>query len=511
MDVTSEPDAPEAATSGDYCASDGGQPSPSPCAPGEVQQGRCGQCGERERTCTAGGAWSAWSECSESQDAECELCSTSQVGCGYCGTRPLSCRLVADTCRWSLGACDSPGICSPGSFELDPSTCAAGASLVRWCNAACGWDAWSACSSAVPAWDSPTSTPLSARSAFVSVTTSSLWIVWGGLDPQGAPLRDGALFDSATATWTPLSEALTPADDGGADAFGGRSGAAAVWTGQQLLIWGGQGQAPSDTLGDGARLDPASGSWTRISSVGAPMARADATMVWDDLSGRAVVWGGRAASGAAASGGGRYAPAADAWSAIAPSPLQARLGASVVWDPARRRMIVWGGRGPGGAARRDGAWYEPSSDSWAKIAEAPIAREGHFAAWDAADDRMLVFFGRDGFWTGQRADGAAWHPATDTWTLLSDLSITGYDIEDGWDAVVGGGYAWVTGGDDVGTGLSTPRGARYDLAHDAWSALPRMSTGRRDHAGAFFGRLVVWGGRSGAGWHTTAERLSALP
>ncbi len=515
VDVVEEATAP-----GDYCAVDGGDAGANgaddgACTPGDTQGSRCGECGTRERACGTSGAWGAWSPCSESDQAQCALCSTATVGCGFCGTRPLACRVVDDSCRWTLGACDASGECSPGSYEADAASCAVGAWRVRWCSSACAWGPWAPCSPQAPAWDPLEGAPIGARSDFVSVSTGTSWILWGGRDPLGAPLDDGASFDAASSSWSTLPPA-TLADAGGeagaSTAFAPRSGAAAAWTGEELIVWGGQGAGAADTKGDGARLLPSDGTWSRMSEIDAPSPRVHALMVWDDADGMAIVWGGQAAGGNAQATGGRYSVAADNWSAVAASPLDARLGASAVWDPLRRRMIVWGGRSAGGIVRRDGAAYDPLTDSWSAIADAPVARESHVAFWDPAGDRMIVLLGRDGFWTGQRGDGAAWHAASNTWTMLADLSVSGYDVNDGRSASFALGYVWVVGGDGAGTGSCTAGGARYDVALDAWSALPAMACGRSGHAAAFLDRLVVWGGRPAtSGWVESAERLRPMP
>lgn len=65
-------------------------------------------------------------------------------------------------------------------------------------------------------------------------------MVWGG---NG--LADGASFNPATNVWTPLVAASGP---------GGRSGLSAVWTGTEMIVWGGIRSTPGIVyLGDGGR------------------------------------------------------------------------------------------------------------------------------------------------------------------------------------------------------------------------------------------------------------------
>ena len=45
----------------------------------------------------------------------------------------------------------------------------------------------------------------------------------------------------------------------------------AVWTGREMIVWGGITQ--TDTFNDGKRYDPATGSWKQMTTVNAPFAR----------------------------------------------------------------------------------------------------------------------------------------------------------------------------------------------------------------------------------------------
>ena len=63
----------------------------------------------------------------------------------------------------------------------------------------------------------------------------------------------------------------------------------AVWTGSEMIIWG--GEANNSLLNTGGRYDPATDTWTFTNSSGAPTARTDHTAVWTGT--EMVVWGGR--------------------------------------------------------------------------------------------------------------------------------------------------------------------------------------------------------------------------
>jgi hypothetical protein len=62
-----------------------------------------------------------------------------------------------------------------------------------------------------------------------------------------------------------------------------RGNPVAMWTGHELLIWGGEsatGYPRGPVLGDGARYNPATDTWRPMSSDGAPSPRVVPAVVW---------------------------------------------------------------------------------------------------------------------------------------------------------------------------------------------------------------------------------------
>ena len=82
----------------------------------------------------------------------------------------------------------------------------------------------------------------------------------------------------------------------------------AVWTGSEMiLVWGGCGAATGcigTHLASGGRYDPTKDTWTAMTSTGAPAARSNATAVWTGS--EMIVWGGN--NSAVLGSGGRYDP-----------------------------------------------------------------------------------------------------------------------------------------------------------------------------------------------------------
>ena len=81
-------------------------------------------------------------------------------------------------------------------------------------------------------------------------------------------LNTGGRYNPSTDSWTATST-IAPA---------GRWGHTAVWTGSEMIVWG--GGANGTDLNTGGRYNPSTDSWTATSTTGAPAARFFHTAVW---------------------------------------------------------------------------------------------------------------------------------------------------------------------------------------------------------------------------------------
>jgi hypothetical protein len=127
-------------------------------------------------------------------------------------------------------------------------------------------------------------------------------------------------------SWTATSITKAPA---------GRNSQTAVWTGSEMIVWGGYGGSYFNT---GGRYNPSTDSWSAISTINAPTARGGHTAVW--TGNEMIVWGGD--DGHSLNTGGRYNPANDTWTAT--STAIAPTGGyyhTAVWTG--NEMIAWGG------------------------------------------------------------------------------------------------------------------------------------------------------------------------
>ena len=102
-------------------------------------------------------------------------------------------------------------------------------------------------------------------------------------------------------TWTPTSTTNAPT---------ARFGHTAVWTGSEMIVWG--GSDGTSVLNTGGRYNPSTDSWTATSTTNAPEARTGHTAVWTGS--EMIVWGG-SNNKARLNTGGRYNPSTDSWTA----------------------------------------------------------------------------------------------------------------------------------------------------------------------------------------------------
>lgn len=302
-------------------------------------------------------------------------------------------------------------------------------------------------------------------------STGASVLLWGTTDPElSNPESRLVIYDLDTDKWNEL-------DPGPLSA---RFGHVSVWTGQDLIMWGG---GPVGGLaGDGGRFSLQSREWNEIDP-GPLGPRSFNTAVWTGT--EMVVWGVGAKGSPA---GAAYSPDRDAWRVIANAPIQTRGNHSVVWTG--KEMLVWGGVRANETTQKilsDGAAYDPEEDSWRRLPESPLsARVGHTAVWTGSE--MVVWGGGEP--PDVRADGAAYDPASDSWRKLP---VSPLDPRIGHAAVWSGDGMFIWGGSSA---ASFNDGAVFDPTSGDWSKLPDAPIeGRAFPAAAWTNHgMFIWGG-----------------
>jgi N-acetylneuraminic acid mutarotase len=238
-----------------------------------------------------------------------------------------------------------------------------------------------------------------------AVWTGQEMLVWGGIvthvSRSGVPVFEtqgtGGRYDPASDTWQPISTDGAP---------GPRFAHAAVWTGQVMLIWGGTNyqDGPDSTFGDGARYDPATDTWSPMSSRGAPSPRFAFPSVWTGT--ELVVWGAA------------YDPVADAWRPLSSVGAPAMLGNGVAAFWTGSEVLFFDGQ--------YGGRYDPARDRWSAMAPSCFQAQPFVSVWTGQS--LVAWGGTTPPECGDGGDACTWsfidavltyNPASDAWSMAS--------------------------------------------------------------------------------------------
>jgi len=306
------------------------------------------------------------------------------------------------------------------------------------------------------------------RSGHVAVWTGAEMIVWGGdLFADGGP-HTGARYDPLLDHWMIVSRAGSPA-----------AYVQAVWTGSEMIVWPRTaGEAPG-------RYSPATDTWQPVSLAGAPTPASSQVVAW--VGGRMVVWDGLAVQG------GRYDPGTDTWAPISTlaAPVARTTPAAVA---AGGELLVWGGNVPSTTVPlNSGARYDAAANLWRPMsaAGAPAGGVGYAAVWTGS--RAIVWRSADG--------GGLYDPGADSWSTMSAAGQP--SPRSSPSAVWAGGRMIVWGGRATPSNALLLSGGRYDPTTDAWASTSTVGAPapRYRHAAIWDGaRMIIWGGDDGLSW-----------
>lgn len=493
----------EDSSESDSAAADTGKVDSGSCTFGATENRKCGYCGTQTRECLTG-SWSAWSSCSgEDSSAECKIGEVRATDCGMCGIEKDTCDPV--TCTWNTGACSGTGECEPDATETTAASCATvGEVRTRTCSAKCKWSAYGACT--LPkGWLSMASTTLlDGRIYATSVWTGTEVLVWGGYGTYVSPTyakKNGAAYNVGADSWRALPTAPTALASG-------RYQHTAVWTGSKMIVWGGYDTTYKN---DGAIYDASGDSWSSM-SVSPLLGRRDHGAVWSTTTNEMVVWGGYGScTGTYCGDGAVYNPALDTWTAIPTAPIAGRYKPTMVWTGSE--VVIWGGYGTSGYLR-DGARYDPKTKIWTKFPDPPTDIDGrydHVSVWSGKEVLIWGGYGNYVSPTYGKSNGARYLPAG-SWTMFAappaDIFSTGtVNTRFAVQAWFGNGklYLWSGGNGTSSSSVALGGAASYDPSTDTWETVDTTGapTNRARATVTWTGKeAVIWGGSSYASGST---------
>jgi hypothetical protein len=248
-------------------------------------------------------------------------------------------------------------------------------------------------------------------------------------------------------------------------------------------------------------------AWTELTPSGTPPSgRHFHSAIYDPVRDRMVVFGGYSPSSLndvwALSLAGT-----PVWTQLTPSgtPPSARSAHSAIYDPARDRMVVFGG--DSGSYLNDvWALSLAGTPAWTQLTPSgtpPSARYEHSAIYDPVRDRMVVFGGYSGsyfndVWALSLAGTPAWMQLTPSGTPPSTRRIHNAIYDPLRDCMV------VFGGYNSGAGAFNDVWALSLAGALAWAELTPSGappSGRYEHSAIYDpvrDRMLVFGGHSGS-------------
>jgi N-acetylneuraminic acid mutarotase len=248
--------------------------------------------------------------------------------------------------------------------------------------------------------------PPEVRSEAATVWTGSELLVWGGYEFTGSgdedPAGDGFVFHGATRTWGVLPHSP----------LAGRSDAASAWTGEELLIWGGFDGGFRDVpyFDDGAAFDPVTGTWRMLPAP--PIGPRTPFSVW---TGRELIVWGSVDRFARLRDGAAYDPTTNSWRTIADGPTDITDG-SAVWTG--EEMIVFGvaldGNNHSDTPTAIGSAYDPVANTWRELPSSQLSPQAHTAEW--VNGELIA-------WDYEHRT-AAYDPGTDVWRALPKVPLS---------------------------------------------------------------------------------------
>ena len=288
----------------------------------------------------------------------------------------------------------------------------------------------------------------------------------------------------------------------------------------EVILFGGKGTR-SHYFNDIWAYTPATNTWARLQPAGIlPPGRFGHSMIYDPAARKLLVFGGvLGTTGQPANDLWAYSFQANAWTRLHPpgAAPAARVYPSMVYDPVTRQAILFGGW-TGTNAFADTWTYDPATSTWRKLRTtgSPQPRWGASMVLDSATGKLILFGGLFGSYDGSNRLNDTWQydPATNTWKNLSPAGPL--PPARGYASMV---YDSAAGKVLLSAGFAGSQGLladtwEYDPSANAWHRLPPGATNpsRRDFSSAVYAqqanRTILFGGQTGNTGNVNATDLN---
>lgn len=276
--------------------------------------------------------------------------------------------------------------------------------------------------------------------------------VWTGTEMLSYDNNIVYRWNPSTTVWTASSVNTVPG-------FLSVTGASAIWTGTDMIIYGGvtSGGVYSNL---GVKYNPAANTWTAIAN--SLNKKAHHTAVWTGTD--MIVWGGDSTNSVTGYSKTvyKFTPGTNTWSppiSSASSPT-ARSNAGAVWTGSK--MIIFAGNTATSGSFNDCYTYDPSLNSWTTNAGNFYPQGNIKCIWTG--NEMLTW---GSYYNANLSTnypmGWVYTPSTNTWTRFSTEGAGG-NLDHRSNVVWTGSLMWVVRGSGAQSFTYTGSGYSFDPA-----------------------------------------------
>lgn len=170
----------------------------------------------------------------------------------------------------------------------------------------------------------------------------------------------------------------------------------------RVILFGGQTGdfntvSPSPFDGETWVYDVAANSWTQMKPPSGPTIRQGAQMVYDAKADRVILFGGwKSGLSGPLNDTWAYDYNTNTWTEMAQGPVNA-LGASIAYDQVSDRIVLFGGGDGSGNLFNDTWAFDYNTNAWTEMPRSaiPPPRIGQVMVYDAKADRVIMWGGNE--------------------------------------------------------------------------------------------------------------------